>query len=319
MERYHLSGGAPVAMLAPDAQLPDAGYLWIDLVYEELDALGPEIERLAGCSIYEDHLWDARNLAHPSSFDSTDRYELIIVQGLSPEATDERFSTRPLVIFLFDRLVATIHAADSRSVAQVKSKFLVPGRVPRSPEELTHRLLSALVDRYLDLRQPLTRRIERWQAALLDPRKPFRDWRALLFARNEVRRLENLCEEQHDAVQEWRDSRIQDISPELQVRLSDLIEHIARVLNHVRRVEATIESAVQLHFSAVAYRTSEIMRALTLITAIFMPLTLITGIFGMNFEMIPGLQSPYGFWVSIALMVGVVAALLVYFWRRRWL
>ena len=57
-------------------------------------------------------------------------------------------------------------------------------------------------------------------------------------ARNDIHRLENLCEEQHDAVQEWRDARFQDMSPELQVRITDLVEHIQRVLNHVRRVEA---------------------------------------------------------------------------------
>ena len=90
------------------------------------------------------------------------------------------------------------------------------------------------------------------------------------------------------------------------------------MLNHVRRVEATVESAVQLHFSAVTHRTSEIMRVLTLITAIFMPLTLITGVFGMNFEMIPGLHSKWGFWASLAGMGTVVLVLLLLFRRKRW-
>ena len=101
--------------------------------------------------------------------------------------------------------------------------------------------------------------------------------------------------------------------------MTDLIEHIQRVLSHVRRVESTIESAVQLHFSSVAHRTSEVMRALTLITAIFMPLTLITGIFGMNFEAIPLLHSPWGFWLSILGMGVVVAGLIFWFWRKRWI
>jgi Mg2+ and Co2+ transporter CorA len=202
----------------------------------------------------------------------------------------------------------------------VRSRFLAqPGRLPRTPDELLHRLLSAQVDHYLDLRQILTQRVERWQTQLLDPRHPFRDWRALLVARNEIHRLENLCEEQHDAVQEWRDARFQDISPELQVRITDLIEHIQRVLTHARRIESTIESAVQLHFAANTHRTSEIMRVLTLITAVFMPLTLITGVFGMNFEMIPGLHSRWGFWFSLAGMGAVVLGLLFLFRRNRWM
>ncbi|MCY1353426.1 Cobalt/magnesium transport protein CorA [compost metagenome] len=87
------------------------------------------------------------------------------------------------------------------------------------------------------------------------------------------------------------------------------MEHIQRVLAHARRLEDSIESAVQIHFSAVAHRTNRTMRMLTLITALFMPLTLITGIFGMNFERMPWLQAPDGFWWSIGLMGAVVVVL----------
>ena len=76
---------------------------------------------------------------------------------------------------------------------------------------------------------------------------------------------------------------------------------------------------MQLHFSATAHRTNEIMRTLTTITAIFMPLTLITGIFGMNFESIPGLHSPFGFWLTMAAMLVIVLTMLVVFRRKHYL
>ena len=66
------------------------------------------------------------------------------------------------------------------------------------------------------------------------------------------------------------------------------------------------ESAVQLYFAAMSHRTTEIMRLLTLITAIFMPLTLITGIFGMNFDVIPGLHKSYGFWLALAVLLPAI-------------
>jgi Mg2+ and Co2+ transporter CorA len=91
------------------------------------------------------------------------------------------------------------------------------------------------------------------------------------------------------------------------------------VLNHARTIESQAESAVQLYFAAMSHRTTEIMRLLTLITAIFMPLTLITGIFGMNFDFMPGLHKSYGFWLSVAAMVAVVIGMLIYFRRKRWL
>lgn len=186
------------------------------------------------------------------------------------------------------------------------------------------RLLNGMVDRYLELRQPLTDRLDLWQHALLDPRQPFSNWAALLAARIELRKLENLCEEQHDALQELRDSYLESDSGALAseailVRLADVIEHVQRVLNHVRRLEASAESAVQLHFSATAHRTNQVVRTLTVITAVFAPLTLITGIFGMNFETMPLLRHPDGFWLTMFAMAGIAAVLLLFFWVKRYL
>jgi len=208
--------------------------------------------------------------------------------------------------------------------------------MPGSPAELMLRILNGMVDRFLDLRQPLTEAFEQRQRELLDPRRPFRDWYPLLEARREARRLQQLCEEQLDALQEWRDERLEhgggeaesrpssdsrrlhafSMSDALQVRASDLAEHIHRVLNHARRMEDSLEAAVQLHFSATAHRTNEVMRTLTAITAVFLPLTLITGIFGMNFESIPGLHSASGFWWTLGAMAAIGVAMLAFFRTR---
>jgi Mg2+ and Co2+ transporter CorA len=182
-----------------------------------------------------------------------------------------------------------------------------------------HRLLSAMVDRYLDLRQPMNRRLETMQRALLDPKKPFQDWSRLLEGRSDLRRLQNLCEEQHDAVQEWRDVRLGDIGERLQVRFHDLVDHIERVQRHARHAEQQAESAVQLYFAAMANRTSEVMRTLTILTAVFMPLTVITGVFGMNFDFIPLLHHSAGFWWAMGSMTLIAVTLTLYFWRKRYL
>jgi magnesium transporter len=98
-----------------------------------------------------------------------------------------------------------------------------------------------------------------------------------------------------------------------------VMEHISRVLNHARRLESSLESAVQLHFASMSHRTSEIMRTLTVLTALFMPLTLVTGIFGMNFVEMPLLKNHFGFWLIMAGMLAIVIGLLVFFDRKRYL
>lgn len=343
---------------------PARGFLWLDATHEEVaanpDAWRTNVERVTGTHIYDLHLLDVVNLAHPSYFDATRDYEMVVFRklalGAQPEpvsdtATDaigrkippalSKLVTQPVSFLLMDHALVTVRAPLSRTIEAARQRLLDyksrpdgpthGSRPPTSPEELALRLLNAMVDQYLELRQPLTAQLDRWQRALLDPRRPFKDWLALLDARIALRKLDHLCEEQHDALQELRDhfvdrqdartdhaesSRSKDL---LLVRIHDVMEHITRVLNHARRLESSLESAVQIHFSAMAHRTSEIMRTLTVITALFMPLTLITGIFGMNFIDMPLLKQPDGFWISIGAMVVIVVGLLIYFRRKRYL
>jgi len=345
-------GSAELLADLPAALRPDE-LLWVDCHYDEARAWVAPVSRLCGVSVFENHLLDAENRAHPSYFESTQGYEMMVFRGLAvgtPHADDPmpiRIRTRPMVFYLMPRCLVTVRAPDSRIVPNLQERLLDSGRAqqrrPSGPEELLLRLLNALVDRYLELRQPLTEQIERAQRMLLDPRRPFRDWFALLEARGELRKLEQLCEEQLDALQDWRDSRdertastqavataplseaprstepgaIGPLSDAAAVRANDVASHIQRVLNHARRLQESAETGVQLHFASTAHRTNEVMRMLTAITAIFLPLTLITGIFGMNFEFIPGLHARNAFWVAIGVMALIALTLLVYFRARR--
>jgi Mg2+ and Co2+ transporter CorA len=87
----------------------------------------------------------------------------------------------------------------------------------------------------------------------------------------------------------------------------------------VRRLESSSEGAVQMHFSLQGNRTNDIMRTLTVLTAIFLPLNLITGFFGMNFEALPLIHNRIGFWIAFGLMVLVGLGFVVYFRRKRYL
>ncbi|MFN3564602.1 MAG: magnesium transporter CorA family protein [Burkholderiaceae bacterium] len=343
----------------------DAGFVWLDVPHEEF-AADPELQRetmarlAGGARVFDLHLRDAVNLQHPSFFDSTGDYDMLVFRRLAPGESQplaeieqprgargrprrlQEIVTRPVTFFVFDRLLVTVRDAPSRTIDQVRHRLLEfraraaqkggaafngeasAARLPQRPEELMLRLLNGMVDRYLELRQPLTEKLDRWQRELLDPRRPFADWSALLDARIEIRKLENLCEEQHDALQELRDSYL-DSTPQPKhsdaylVRVADVIDHVKRVHTHARRLENSLETAVQLHFSATAHRTNQIVRLLTVITAVFAPLTLITGIFGMNFETMPLVQRHDGFWLAIAAMSLLAVVLLAVFWTQRML
>jgi Mg2+ and Co2+ transporter CorA len=190
------------------------------------------------------------------------------------------------------------------------------------------RMVNHMVDNYLGLRRLLSRQLDYLQKELFNPRSPFDNWQMLLDSRNALHLLEDTCEDQRSAITEWIDAldewppaadaaaqRERDL---LRVRSRDLLEHIGRVLGHVRRLESSSESAVQMHFSAQSNRTNDIMRTLTVLTAIFLPLNLVTGIFGMNLEVMPLLKLDAGFWISIGMMVMIAAGLLGFFLRKRY-
>ena len=131
MERLHIVPGQPARPLGADVPMPAEGYVWLVLVYEEADQLAAEAQRLTGVRVYDDHIDDVRNLAHASSFDSTEAYELVIFRGLKPDQKPERIETRPLFLFNFDRVLLTVGPPDSRAVAGVKARYVgTPGKSP---------------------------------------------------------------------------------------------------------------------------------------------------------------------------------------------
>ena len=216
---------------------------------------------------------------------------------------------------------AELAASDDRSIGA--------RGIPVSPADMMLRMVSQVVDVYLDLRRDLTRQLDHWQAELINPETRFNNWSALLEARLSLHHLDEICEDQRSAMQDWLESLntwTQPISNTLikeheilKVRSRDVLEHIDRVVHHVRRLEHSIETAVQIHFNAQSNRTNETMRTLTSITAIFLPLNLIAAIFGMNFDVIPLMHAQAGFWWTLSSMALIASSLAWFFWRKRFL
>jgi Mg2+ and Co2+ transporter CorA len=202
-------------------------------------------------------------------------------------------------------------------------------RYPTSPADLMLRIVNLMVDGYLALRRELTHQLDHWQTELLNPKARFANWSSLLDARLALHQLDEICEDQRSCIQDWieaiktwpqADSTLEVRERELlQVRSRDVLEHIERVVHHVHRLEQSAETAVQMHFSAQSHRTNDIMRTLTALTAIFLPLNLIAGIFGMNFEFIPLLHLHSGFWWAMGSMLTIAGALGLVFWRKRYI
>ena len=395
------------------AHLPPEGFFWILLDREEFDSARPTLQQAArqigGSALLDLHCQDLANAAHPSHYDYTSVYDLIIFRRLATqdetkhEGDDEagigsyhgpgsharikagggmpafnRISSKAVGFAVFDRLLVSVHPAGCYAAKSFIQRFLADAkfsvdasapdaassrsRLPTSPADLVLRMINAMVDSYLDLRKELTKQLEHWQAELLKANTRFSNWGALMTARSQLHVLEDLCDEQHDAMQEWLDSlREQPLGTflkmggqapavvvdgidaaasvhreagrpdadatlsaqaqrdQLVARARDVIEHIERVVHHARRLEQSAETVVQIHFSAQSHRTNDIMRTLTALTAVFLPLNLITGFFGMNFEHLPLIHHPTAFWWTFGFMILLVVVMVAVFWRKQYL
>ncbi len=274
---------------------------------------------------------------HPADCSVRDFFEARLAQMVPPpmRASDGSGEDRPLAAEAHTDEAPTVGAwAESLDApspnGQGRAEYRgSSSRMPPNPADLMLRIVNHMVDSYLDLRRLLTRQFGYLQQELLNQRNHFTHWQALLESRNTLHMLEDTCEDQRSAVQEWIDALEEWPMPAdpvgvrerelLRVRSRDVQEHIERVLGHVRRLESSAESAMQMHFSLQGSRTNDIMRTLTVLTAVFLPLNLITGFFGMNFDVLPLIHAGAGVWVAIAMMAMVVIGLLWWFRRQRYL
>jgi Mg2+ and Co2+ transporter CorA len=338
------------------------GFVWVYVERESLDSDAAQLQQaaqiLGGSPLLDLHLKDLANRSHPSRYDYTSIYDLVIFRRLATEAEVKaeaqeagealpdgelaafaRVRTRAVGFVVFDKLLVTVHPAGCFTAKTFIERFLsdalhneglsaaARSRLPTGSSDLMLRMLNLMVDSYLELRKELSGELDEWQQQLLAPRSRGGDWRALMLARAALHTLEDLSEGQKDAMQEWLDTQREQPAlwmpqaerDSLQARGRDVVEHIERVVHHVRRMEQGAETAVQIHFSALGHRTNEIMRVLTALTAVFLPLNFITGFFGMNFEYLPLIHSDNAMWFILALMTGVGITVLLVFWRKRYL
>ncbi|WP_436872180.1 magnesium transporter CorA family protein [Acinetobacter haemolyticus] len=353
---YRHNSENTIFMSVQEQQQHTLEFLWVDSLRQDLvnhsETWQNNIYEQTGIVLNEFHMRDLLNIEHPCAFDTVEEYDLLVFRKLI-SADDQIYendpvldvhesvfglATTPMSFILTPRILVSVREQGNMAVENYVQRLQMvmeraileqnkPRKLPSTPADLCLRLLNSMIDGYLNLRTPLTRRVEYWQQQLLQGNRRFKQWHQLFHEDMAFQQIENLCEEQIETLQEFRDELVdnyhhvvgerkyktQDI---LLVRLNDLMSHIERVQKHTLRLQNAIQSAIDLHFSATANQTNENMRILAIITAVFAPLTLLTGIYGMNFEFIPGLKSPVGFWIMLGVMLMTTILLLYYFYQQ---
>jgi magnesium transporter len=183
---------------------------------------------------------------------------------------------------------------------------------------LAYALLDILVDRYFTVLEQIGERSEDLEEELMA-----RPDAALLHTLHQLKRETLTLRRAIWPLREVINTLVRNegrfFTAETQLYLRDIYDHTVHLIESLEAIRDLIAGMLDIYLSSISNRVNQEVRALTVVAIIFMPATLISGIFGMNFKAMPLLDAGNGFFVALGLMVGVAATLGAIFWRRRWI
>jgi len=230
------------------------------------------------------------------------------------------FASTNLYLFLGPNYLVTVHAGESRPAATLASRMrLGPELFHRGADHLAYMLIDNVVDLYFPFLDEIDLLVDQIESAIYeqdgatDTVEQIFDLKRTLLA---LRRHEAPLRE---VTATLANRPTQYIRPETQLYFRDVYDHVVRQLESVETYRDLLSGAMDLHFSVISNRMNEVIKALSVIATLVLPPTFVASIYGMNFDWMPFLHSPGGFWYALALMFGVSAALMWYLKKKRWI
>lgn len=183
---------------------------------------------------------------------------------------------------------------------------------------LAYALLDLLVDRYFTVLEQIGERTEQLEEDLM-AKPDAAQLHTLHLLKRETLVLRRAIWPLREVINTLIRNESRFFTAETQLYLRDIYDHTVHLIESLEAIRDLIAGMLDIYLSSISNRVNQEVRALTVIALIFMPATLISGIFGMNFRSMPLLDNPAGFFLAIGLMIGVAGTIGFVFWRRRWI
>ncbi len=182
-----------------------------------------------------------------------------------------------------------------------------------------HQILDQLVDLYMPVVDDFDDSINELEERVLRMRSGNAILEELMDLRRSVARLRRISARQLDVLYRMSHGEFPEIPENILPFFRDVHDHLQRISDLAENYRDLVGGLFDIHFSVIATKTNEVMKTLAVVSAIILPLSLIAGIYGMNFENMPELKSEHGYFLTLGVMALVTFALLIYFWRRGWI
>jgi len=247
-------------------------------------------------------------------------YFYIVFHSPDLETFRTKLRLHEIDMFLSERYLVTIHDAPTKASTEMlaRAKADPDAVLGAGIDQLLYSVLDRLVDSYepiLDHLQEVIDELE--ERATLQPTPDVLN--AIAHRKRELLNLRRVVGPQREVIAQLTRGEVPFVRESTRVYLRDVQDHLFRVVEMVELYRDLVTGARDIYLASISNNLNQIMKTLTIISVIALPMTVVTGFFGMNFESIPGLHSRTGFWITVAAMAALVTTMLLFFRHKRWL
>ena len=304
-------------------QLPDLLKNEADVVWVDMEA-PTEADERALLEVFNFHpltVEDCRENRHYPKIEEFPGYLYFIVHGVRADTSPDHFNTIELDGFLGRNYVITYHHDMFRSINNVKQLIHTsPVACKRGAPFLLYQILDQIVDYYSPVLDDFDERIDKLEDDIFTLKSPNNKILAdIMDLKRGVLRLRRISSKQMEILYRMSRGEFSLIDQQMLPFYRDIYDHLIRVTDLAESYRDLISGALEAYLSVVSNRLNEIMKVLTIFSAIMLPLTFIAGVYGMNFEHMPELATRYGYFVVWMIMIVVALGMLGLFWRAGWI
>jgi len=248
-----------------------------------------------------------------------DTYTAVILHAIGPRSEESLFNVEEIDILFSKNFIITVHATPLPSISKTKEKFEKSApNIFKGSDFLLYTIIDNLIDNYFPLIDRIDAKADMLEDKLFDHvSQEIID--SLFNTRKDIMRLRRTVIPQREVINSITRLECNYVRSQNYVYFRDIYDQLSRLLDLIDTCRDIISAALEAHVTMTSSRMNEIMKSLTIVATIMMPLTLITGIYGMNFKYMPEIDSPLGYFVIWGIMISLAVAMIAYFKRRKWM
>jgi len=265
-------------------------------------------------------LEDILNTGQRPKLEDFEGYLFVVLKMLYRDEASQDIVAEQLSIILTPNVVLSFQEREGDVFAPIRERIRSgKGRIRKMKADyLAYALIDAVVDHYFIVLEQLGERIESLEADLVaDPRPE--TLQAIYSMKNEVIYLRKSIWPLREVVSGLERGESPLIKKATKVFLRDVYDHTIQVIDTIETFRDMVSGMLDIYLSSTSNRMNEVMKVLTIIATIFIPLGFLAGLYGMNFDHMPELHWPGGYFIALAIMALVAVSMLVYFRKKNWL